>query len=140
MLFDINKTHSIYISSLIIDDIGEIPIHYNIDFNRVTMSDIKYIFEKVWEIGKVKEIETIKTYTRDNQIKLSSIVHSEIRDLYNSVFGKQIIDNLVYDRMDGNCKKTKYWICRENILLGEGPYFEIELMDEVMLYGLSRYY
>ena len=73
MLFDINKTHSIYISSLIIDDIGEIPIHYNIDFNRVTMSDIKYIFEKVWEIGKVKEIETIKTYTRDNKIKLSSI-------------------------------------------------------------------
>ena len=78
------------------------------------------------ERRKVKEIETIKTYNRDNQAKISSIVHIEIRDLYNSVFGKQIIDNLVYNRMDDNHKKTKYWICRENILFGEGPYFEIE--------------
>jgi len=135
-------TYSIYIKSILNnecnDDMELWEYYYGIDPNRIGIRDMKKIFEQIWSVGEIKDInkdiEFIKHIQNGKLTNISVIVHIEESNLYvDSLIGSQIINKL----SSMNSEMSKFWISTDNIHLGHGPYFEMQLMDEQMLYALS---
>jgi hypothetical protein len=124
--------YAIYIENFINDSTNDCDCTYY-NFSRMGISDIKDIFENVWNIGKVKDIDDIETQSADKSTptKHGVIVYIESNDLYNG--SSSIIDLLE----QGECSKRRFYIYGDDIENGSGPYLEVELCTPDMLYAMS---
>lgn len=130
--------YAIYINNFINDSTKNCG-DYIYDFNRMCNQDIKDIFEKVWNIGKVSDIDIITTQYNDTSIPYSygAIVYIESKDLYNG--SSSIIDLLEYDEMVDSAEsaKHKFYLHGDQLENGSGLYLEVELCTSDMLYAMS---
>ena len=126
--------HSFYISTFINDSTVNCDCTYN--FTRMGISDVKDIFENVWNIGKVSDIDYIHNKSRDQSIQndYGVIVYIDEQNLFRG--SSYIIDLLEHNEYT----KNKFQIYGDDIENGSGPYLEIELCTSDMLYGMSSKY
>jgi hypothetical protein len=117
---------SFYIENFINDSTKDCNCTYN--FGRMGIRYLKEIFQDVWKIGKVNDIDYITTQSTETQY--GAIVYIEEDDIFNN--SRYIMDLLEYNE----CSKRKFYIYGD-IENSSGPYLEVELCTSDMLYAMS---